>query len=108
MLDYLFGVLAQSFLPHPDDADAFNTELWRLFFTTLLKLVGSDALALETFPEQKRRAVWKIAGDVRENGAELLRRSWETIGWETTLEDRGRYGLERMGGYQVQYVPGLV
>jgi len=108
MLDYLFGVLAQSFLPHPDDADAFNTELWRLFFTTLLKLVGSDALALETFPEQKRRAVWKIAGDVRENGAELLRRSWEAIGWETTLEDRGRYGLERMGGYQVQYVPGLV
>lgn len=108
MLDYLFAVLAQSFLPHPDDADAFNTEIWRLFFTTLLKLVGSDALALETFPEQKRRAVWKIAGDVRENGAELLRRSWEAIGWETTSEDRGRYGLERMGGYQVQYVPGLV
>ena len=108
MLDYLFGILAQSFLPHPDDADAFNTELWRLFFATLLKLVGSDALALETFPEQKRRAVWKIAGDVRENGAELLRRSWDAIGWETTSEDRGRYGLERMGGYQVQYVPGLV
>jgi len=108
MLDYLFGVLAQTFIPHPDDADAFNTELWRLFFTTLLKLVSSDALALETFPEQKRRAVWKIAGDVRENGAELLRRSWEAIGWETTSEDRGRYGLERMGGYQVQYVPGLV
>lgn len=108
MLEYLFSVLAESFVPHPDDADAFNTQLWRLFFTTLLKLVGSEALALETFPEQKRRAVWKIAGDVREYGADLLRRSWEAIGWESTPEDLRRYGLAKMGGFQVQYVPSLV
>ncbi|KAF2141280.1 uncharacterized protein K452DRAFT_298672 [Aplosporella prunicola CBS 121167] len=107
-LEKLCGILIDSFLPHPDDADDFNTELWRAFFDALLRLVGSDALALETFPEQKRRAVWKIAGDVRELGAELLRRSWEAIGWETTPEDRKQYGLEKMGGYQVQYVPGLV
>jgi dedicator of cytokinesis protein 3 len=107
-LEHLAGILVDSFLPHPDDAERFNTELWRTFFTTLLKLVGSAALALETFPEQKRRAVWKIAGDVREHGADLLRRTWEAIGWETSPEDRRRYGLEKMGGYQVQYVPGLV
>ena len=107
-LEHLAGILVDSFLPHPDDAEKFNTELWRTFFTTLLKLVGSAALALETFPEQKRRAVWKIAGDVREHGADLLRRTWEAIGWETSPEDRKRYGLEKMGGYQVQYVPGLV
>ncbi|KAI9775526.1 MAG: hypothetical protein M1839_001067 [Geoglossum umbratile] len=107
-LEYLAGILIDSFLPHPDEAEDFNTDLWRTFFTTLLKLVGSDALALETFPEQKRRAVWKIAGDVREQGADLLRRSWEAIGWETSSEDRRRYGLEKMGGYQVQYVPSLV
>ncbi|KAL1626365.1 Deoxycytidine kinase 1 [Neofusicoccum ribis] len=107
-LEKLCSILVDSFLPDPDEADDFNTELWRSFFDALLKLVGSDALALETFPEQKRRAVWKIAGDVRELGAELLRRSWETIGWETAPEDRNQYGLEKMGGYQVQYVPGLV
>jgi dedicator of cytokinesis protein 3 len=107
-LEYLAGILIDSFLPHPDEAEDFNTDLWLTFFTTLLKLVGSDALALETFPEQKRRAVWKIAGDVREQGADLLRRSWEAIGWETSSEDRRRYGLEKMGGYQVQYVPSLV
>ncbi|KAH0558484.1 hypothetical protein GP486_004860, partial [Trichoglossum hirsutum] len=107
-LEYLAGILIDSFLPHPDEAEEFNTDLWRAFFTTLLKLVGSDALALETFPEQKRRAVWKVAGDVREQGADLLRRSWEAIGWETSSEDRKRYGLEKMGGYQVQYVPSLV
>jgi dedicator of cytokinesis protein 3 len=107
-LQYLAGILLDSFLPHPDDAENYNTELWKVFFTTLLKLVGSDALALETFPEQKRRAVWKIAGDVREHGAELLRRTWEAIGWETTVDERQRYGLTKMGGYQVQYVPVLV
>ncbi|KAK4185809.1 putative dedicator of cytokinesis protein 1 [Podospora australis] len=107
-LQYLASILLESFLPHPDEAENFNTELWKLFFTTLLKLVGSPSLALETFPEQKRRAVWKIAGDVREHGAELLRRTWEAIGWETSLEERARYGLSKMGGYQVQYVPTLV
>lgn len=107
-LQYLSGILLDTFLPHPDEADTFNTELWKKFFTTLLKLVGSPSLALETFPEQKRRAVWKIAGDVRELGADLLRRTWEAIGWDTSAEEKQRYGLTRMGGYQVQYVPTLV
>ncbi|KZM21316.1 guanyl-nucleotide exchange factor [Ascochyta rabiei] len=107
-LTKLSSVLTNSFLPLPDEADQFNTNLWRAFFDVLLKLVGSDALALETFPEQKRRAVWKIAGDVREHGAELLQRSWDAIGWESSVEDKNQYGLERMGGFQVQYVPGLV
>jgi dedicator of cytokinesis protein 3 len=107
-LEKLFNNLHDSFLPLPDEADGFNTELWRAFFDALLKLVGSDALALETFPEQKRRAVWKIAGDVREHGADLLQRSWEAIGWEASAEDKIQYGLEKMGGFQVQYVPGLV
>ncbi|CAI6265524.1 unnamed protein product [Periconia digitata] len=107
-LEKLSSILMDSFLPHPDEADQFSTDLWRAFFDTLLKLVGSDALALETFPEQKRRAVWKIAGDVRELGADLLQRSWEAIGWETSPDDKKQYGLEKMGGFQVQYVPGLV
>ncbi|KAH7155088.1 hypothetical protein B0J13DRAFT_217191 [Dactylonectria estremocensis] len=107
-LQYLASIMLVSFLPDPDEAESFNTELWKLFFTTLLKLVGSTSLALETFPEQKRRAVWKIAGDVREHGADLLRRTWEAIGWETTPDERSRYSLVKMGGYQVQYVPTLV
>lgn len=107
-LQYLADIMLESFLPDADEAENFNTELWKLFFSTLLKLVGSSYLALETFPEQKRRAVWKIAGDVREHGAELLRRTWDAIGWETTAEEREQYQLVRMGGYQVQYVPTLV
>ena len=107
-LQYLSGIMLESFLPDPDDAESFNTDLWRMFFVTLLRLVGSPTLALETFPEQKRRAVWKIAGDVRESGADLLRRTWEAIGWETSTEEKQKYGLNKIGGYQVQYVPTLV
>ena len=108
MIEKMFVIMMARALPSPDDADEFNTELWRMFFIAVLKLVGSEALALETFPEQKRRAVWKIAGDVREQGAELLRKSWDAIGWETNAEEHRLYGLQRLGGYQVQYVPSLV
>lgn len=108
ILESLFDLMVASFVPSPDDADDFNTELWRKFFLTLLTLVRSNSLALETFPEQKRRAVWKIAGDVREQGSDLLRRSWEVIGWEPGPDDQMRYGCAQLGGYQVQYVPSLV
>ncbi|KAL8781751.1 MAG: hypothetical protein Q9213_005860 [Squamulea squamosa] len=108
ILETLHETMAATLLPSPDDAEDFDTGLWNKFFVTLLKLVGSRALALETFAEQKRRAVWKIAGDVREQGANLLRRSWDAIGWESSPEDQRRYGVQRIGGYQVQYVPGLV
>lgn len=107
-LEYIGGILLESYIPEPDDADSYNTELWKAFFTVLLKLLGSNTLALETFPEQKRRAIWKIAGDLRETGADLLRTSWYAIGWETNSEERARFDLSRMGGYQVQYVPCLV
>jgi dedicator of cytokinesis protein 3 len=107
-LEYIYGLLTSSFLPPPDLAEQFDMELWKAFFMTLLKLVSSDALALETFPEQKRRAVWKIAGDVREQGADLLKRCWGVIGWETNSDELRRYNLSSLGGYQVQYVPSLV
>ncbi|OGE51650.1 hypothetical protein PENARI_c012G05549 [Penicillium arizonense] len=107
-LEHIAVLLIENLLPAPDDADTFDTKLWESFFTTLLKVISSDVLALETFPEQKRRAVWKIAGDVREQGADLLQSTWEAIGWETTEDERERFNLKRLGGYQVQYVPGLV
>lgn len=108
LLESFFPLMISRFIPAPEDADDFNTELWSKFLITLLTLVRSGTLALETFAEQKRRAVWKIAGDVREQGADLLQRSWDAIGWESSPDDQNRYGLARLGGYQVQYVPNLV
>ena len=108
ILESLFEVMLANHIPIIDDADDFDTELWSKYLVTLLTLVRSNALALETFPEQKRRAVWKIAGDVRGQGAELLKRSWEAIGWDASPEEQRLYGLPRLGGFQVQYVPRLV
>ncbi|KAL9067605.1 MAG: hypothetical protein Q9161_006794 [Pseudevernia consocians] len=108
ILESLFEVMVTNHIPFIDNADDFNTDLWNKYLLTLLTLVSSDTLALETFPEQKRRAVWKIAGDVRQQGAILLKRSWEAIGWEASPEEQKRYGLPRLGGFQVQYVPSLV
>lgn len=108
ILNHLSSLLISFYLPTPEDAESFDMQLWKSFLDTLLTLVSSPALTLELFPEQKRRAVWKIAGDVRQSGADLLRRAWESLGWEATADDQRRYNIRRLGGYQVQYVPGLV
>ncbi|OCT48221.1 signaling protein [Cladophialophora carrionii] len=108
ILNHLSTLLVSSYLPTPEDADSFDMRLWKSFLDTLLTLVSSPALTLELFPEQKRRAVWKIAGDVRQSGADLLRRAWESLGWEATADDQRRYNIRKLGGYQVQYVPSLV
>lgn len=106
--EVLIESLPDVFAPDAAEAIEFDTAIWRTFFDCLFAAVSSDALAMETFPEQKRRAIWKIAGDVRELGANLLRRSWEAIGWETDEDSRRLHGFDRMGGYQVQFVPDLI
>lgn len=106
--EVLVDSLPDVFAPDAAEAIEFDTGIWRTFFETLFAAVSSPALAMETFPEQKRRAIWKIAGDVRELGANLFRRTWEAIGWETDEDSRKLHGFDRMGGYQVQFVPELI
>lgn len=101
-------VMIQFYNPYPDEAESFDTNLWLSFFNLLLKTAGSDALAVEHLPPQKRRAVWRIAGDLRKKGAKVLQESWAAIGWPTAEQETKGYQIERMGGYQVQYVPSLV
>jgi dedicator of cytokinesis protein 3 len=108
VLRYLSALLTTHFIPSPEDAENFDMQLWKMYLETLLSLISSPSLTLEAFPEQKRRAVWKIAGDIRQSGADLLRETWEGLGWETSADDQRRYNMDRLGGYQVQYVPGLV
>lgn len=81
----------------------FLDQLYKLWFNTLFKVLTSDALTIETFAQQKRRAVWNIGGDVRKEGANLLYKIWYGLGWPTVEDERERFGLERMGGFQVQF-----
>ncbi|KAI4203250.1 MAG: hypothetical protein LQ350_001947 [Teloschistes chrysophthalmus] len=107
-LESIHQVMAVKYLPSPDDADDFDTALWSKYFTLLIQLVGSETLTLENFAEQKRRVIWMVAKDVRAYGAHLLQSSWEAIGWEASTDDQKRYGVQHIGGFQVQYVPSLV
>ena len=101
-------VMIQFYNPDPEEAESFDTGLWLAFFNLLLKTSGSEALAVEHLPPQKRRAVWRIAGDLRKRGAKLLQDTWAAIGWPTSEQETKGFQIERMGGYQVQYVPSLV
>ena len=101
-------VMIQFYNPDPEEAESFDTGLWLAFFNLLLKTAGSEALAVEHLPPQKRRAVWRIAGDLRKDGAVLLQETWAAIGWPTSEQETKGFQIERMGGYQVQYVPSLV
>jgi hypothetical protein len=104
----LIETLPDIYAPDTSEALDFDTDIWHAFFNTLFTALSSPALTMETFPEQKRRAIWKIAGDVRELGANLLKKSWDAIGWDTEADAKKIHGFDRMGGYQVQFVPDLV
>ncbi|KAK9453618.1 dedicator of cytokinesis-domain-containing protein [Dipodascopsis uninucleata] len=101
-LEFMALVLLEYFLPETPNV-LFQDDLWRMFFETSVRLVGSPALEIENFGPQKRGAVWAITGDVRARGAILLRRMWDSIG-DPVKEGLNVYGLERVCGYQTRFI----
>lgn len=105
-LGYLSVLMKSQFIPLPEHAEDFNSGLWYSFLTCLLQLAGSEAVAVEHLPLQKRKAIWRISGDIRGRAAELLHEMWDAIGWQATEEDRVRFDLNVFGGFQVQMFGG--
>ncbi|GAA5899842.1 hypothetical protein JCM8208_004581 [Rhodotorula glutinis] len=97
-------VLAREFVPPPTASFQFNTSLWRDLFSVLLELLSSPQLLIEEFSPQKRRAVWRLAGDVRGEGAVVLSRAWDAISRSSELQQQQKGVV----GFQVQFVPALV
>ncbi|EGF98551.1 uncharacterized protein MELLADRAFT_40818 [Melampsora larici-populina 98AG31] len=91
--------------PTSDPNRVFNSELWSDFFVLLHGLLSSQHLVIEEYPPQKRRAVWKLAGDVRGEGSKLLKRCWEAIGSQSL---KAGDDTTTCGGYQIQFIPGIV
>ncbi|KAF8891672.1 C2 domain in Dock180 and Zizimin proteins-domain-containing protein [Infundibulicybe gibba] len=103
MMDPVATILEKEFVPPPESEARFDSNLWREGFDMLLKLLSSGQLAIEDFSPQKRRAVWRLAGDIRGDGASIMLSLWQALGWaETSGESPTRYG-----GYQV-YLHSLV
>jgi dedicator of cytokinesis protein 3 len=81
------------FIPALKEAEAFDASLFMVAFELLCDLCGSEELALEDHTQQKRRAGWIIAGDLRDEGSSLLLTLWGALGWS----EEGGSGL-RHGG----------
>ncbi|KAH7888385.1 hypothetical protein F5I97DRAFT_2002325 [Phlebopus sp. FC_14] len=100
MMDPVATLLKRIFIPPPSAAKQFNPELWRDAFYMLLKLLSSDQLVIEDFSAQKRRAVWRLGGDIRGEGADILLRLWEALAWPETPSTE-----PPQGGYQAILSP---
>ncbi|KAI8452969.1 hypothetical protein BY996DRAFT_6415054 [Phakopsora pachyrhizi] len=90
-----------------EDSEKFNSELWSDFLVLIHGMLSSQHLVIEDFPPQKRKAVWKLAGDLRGKGSNIFKRAWEAIGSDfIPVGPDG--GMTKCGGYQVQFVPGFI
>ncbi|CAG8657138.1 13718_t:CDS:2, partial [Acaulospora morrowiae] len=96
-LEPVSSLLEKNYIPDKEAPETFNEQLWREYFNCLLSLLTSEHLVIENFTPQKRRAIWRLAGDLRGRGAKLLSNLWDAIGWE-----QGNDG--KMGGYQSRYI----
>lgn len=89
----------EAFIPPVQRADEFDLRLWTKAFELLCELCASEELALEDQAPQRRRAEWIIAGDLRDQGADLLLRMWNAIGWPAESGRRqGKAESLRYGG----------
>lgn len=107
-LNVIFQVMTIRYLPEPEEAEDFDAGIWKGYLHAIIQLIGSDALVIENFPEQRRRAVWKIGGDLRDTGAALLARSWSALGWDAQPDERELFGLQKLGGFQVSFAPEII
>jgi dedicator of cytokinesis protein 3 len=71
----------EEFIPPVEEAEGFDSGLFMSCLELLCDLCGSDELALEDHTQQKRRAGWIIAGDLRDEGSGLLLSLWGALGW---------------------------
>ena len=96
-------VMEQEFIPPIEKAHEFERNLWRVCFEMFIRLLASDQLIIEEHTPQKRRAVWKLAGDLRGEGSQTFSKLWNAIGWPNDSSNN----QSRYGGYQIQF-PDLV
>ncbi|KAF9456631.1 cytoplasmic protein [Collybia nuda] len=106
MMDPIATILEKEFIPAQESESQFDVPLWREGLYMLLKLLSSDQLVIEEFSPQKRRAVWRLAGDIRGEGASILLTLWQALGWAEHISSNGDSPI-RYGGYQA-YLHSLV
>jgi len=114
MMEPVATILEKEFIPPQEQESDFDSNLWRECFYMLLRLLSSDQLVIEEFSpqvravivcdylqfsllSQKRRAVWRLAGDIRGDGATILLSLWQALGSSTLTgcTELIRYGVSQ-------------
>ncbi|KAI0940660.1 hypothetical protein AcW1_003797 [Taiwanofungus camphoratus] len=104
MMDPIATLLEREFIPHQQSTWKLDPTLWREGFRVLLKLLSSEQLVIEEFSPQKRRAVWRLGGDIRGEGAAILLRLWDALGWSEDELLNGE-SMRMYGNYQAALTP---
>ncbi|EPQ57371.1 hypothetical protein GLOTRDRAFT_137711 [Gloeophyllum trabeum ATCC 11539] len=95
LMDPVATLMERHFVPHEHAPFQFDAALWQECVYVLLKLCSSEQLMIEEFSPQRRRAVWRLAGDIRGEGAAVLLRLWHALGWSSGT------ATPIYGGYQI-------
>ncbi|KAI0812456.1 cytoplasmic protein [Irpex lacteus] len=90
MFDPIGAIMEREFIPQETSDFTFDADLWREGLSVLLRLLSSEHLAIEEASHQKRRAVWRLVGDIRGEGAAILLRIWNALGWQIDGSPEGR------------------
>ncbi|KAH9485300.1 Dedicator of cytokinesis protein 3 [Psilocybe cubensis] len=106
IMDPIASIMEKEFIPPPELESRFDPSLWREGLHMLLKLLSSEQLMIEDFSPQKRRAVWRLTGDIRGEGAAILLSLWQALGSAEHVSTTGEPAM-RYGGYQI-YLHALV
>lgn len=86
-------------IPDRSSTAPLDVPLWNACFETQFLLLSSDQVVIESFSPQKRRAVWRLAGDIRGDGAATLKYLWQALG-----EPRPTAGGTPYGRHQSQFL----
>ncbi|RHZ66608.1 hypothetical protein Glove_306g74 [Diversispora epigaea] len=100
-LEPVSSLMEKNYIPDKEAPENFNEQLWQEYFNFLLSLLTNEHLIIENFTPQKRRAIWRLAGDLRGHGAKLLSNLWDSVGW-----GQGKDG--KMAGYQTRFINTLL
>ncbi|EJD42755.1 cytoplasmic protein [Auricularia subglabra TFB-10046 SS5] len=88
MMEPIADLLTQNYIPDQTMSHTFNSELWKEAFYMLLTLLSSEQLVIEEHSPQKRRAVWRLAGDIRGDGATIMLQLWDALGYVAPANPR--------------------
>ncbi|ORX40680.1 hypothetical protein BD324DRAFT_654448 [Kockovaella imperatae] len=102
LLQAISDLLEDGFVPPISEMASFDQLLWTDCLELLCDFCGSEELALEDHAPQRRRAEWIIAGDLRDDGARLLMKLWNALGWPADSASAQRV-QSRYGGYQTRF-----